>query len=53
MDLTFDSTPRTSREERGKTARTPVERRQSTSPVPRKRRRHDGLHNSKRAPLEW
>lgn len=53
MDLTFEPTPRASREEPGKIARTPVERRQSTSPVPRKRRRHDGLHNGKRAPLEW
>jgi hypothetical protein len=44
---------KTSHPERGKTTRTPIDRRQSTSSVPRKRRRHDGLNNGKRAPLEW
>lgn len=44
---------KTSHSETGKNTRTPIDRRQSTTSGPRKRRRHDGLSNGKRAPLEW
>lgn len=59
MDFTFEPPTEllghamASREDPGKTTRTPVERRQSTSPVARKRRRHDGLHSGKRTPRDW